>query len=54
MVIGSVINSVIGSTIKSVIGGDGLPSLPAGFEYLTDDDGNYLIDDDGNYLFGEV
>jgi hypothetical protein len=31
-----------------------LPSLPTGFAYLIDDDGNFLVDDEGNYMFGEV
>lgn len=32
------------------IGEGALPTPPAGFVFLVDDDGSYLIDEDGNYL----
>lgn len=35
-------------------GGGRLPSLPAGFAYLTDSDGTVLTDQDGSYLTVEI
>lgn len=34
--------------------GGGLPQIPPGWAFLTDDDGVFLTDDAGNYLIGEV
>jgi len=28
--------------------------LPAGYAYLTDDQGNYLVDDQGNYIIIQI
>lgn len=34
--------------------GGGMPPAPAGYAYLTDDDGTFLVDDNGFYLLGEL
>lgn len=34
--------------------GGGLPQLPPGMVFLTDDNGVFLTDEDGNYLIGEA
>jgi len=35
-------------------GGAGPPDPPAGFVYLTDDDGSRLTDDDGAFLMEDI
>lgn len=34
--------------------GGGLPQLPPGWAFLTDDDGVFLTDDNGLFLIGEI
>ena len=34
--------------------GSGLPTLPSGFSFVVDDNGDYVIDDNGDHVIAET